>query len=102
MLQKKFIIKQIWPSLSNAWLKTLSLSIFEVQNLDFRVGIWKKWTCINLGIEDDPNSLRDPETWPDVEPVIMDEDDNSKIFFTCSFDLEPGVIFFTVFKRFDS
>ena len=39
--------------------------------------------------------MTDPETWPELDPVIMDENDNSKIFFTCSFDLEPGVFFFS-------
>ena len=40
-------------------------------------------------IPEDP--LPELETWPDLDPVTMDSNEASKIFFTCTFDLAPGV-----------
>ena len=35
--------------------------------------------------------MPEPETWPDLDPVTMDSNEASKIFFTCTFDIAPGV-----------
>ena len=48
-------------------------------------------------IPEDP--LPEPESWPDLDPVTMDSNEASKIFFTCTFDLAPGVSTWIIFIK---